>query len=171
MDFLFETERLLLRRFSNEDADLIYELNADPEVTRFTNGLIHDKQQAEEVLLKKILPQYKLYNYGRWAVMSKSTMEFIGWCGLKYRPEIKEVDLGYRFKKSVWGKGFATEAAAACIRYGFEKIGLERIEARAAIGNTRSWRVLEKCGMKYTGMGEVDGIPVKIYEAWNPSVI
>jgi RimJ/RimL family protein N-acetyltransferase len=100
----------------------------------------------------------------------KSTLEFLGWCGLKYRSELNEIDLGYRFKKDGWGKGYATEAAYASIQYGFEKIGLRRIVARAEIDNIGSWKVLEKCGLTYIGDEEVDGYPVKTYEIWNPSV-
>lgn len=170
MNIVVETGRLLLRCFTSSDAALLLELNNDPEVTRFTYDLITDLKQAEENLEKNILPQYALYNYGRWAVHLKATGEFIGWCGLKYRPEINEVDLGYRFKKKFWDKGYATEAAAACIRYGFEKLNLSQITGRAETENQASWRVLEKCGMRYIGMDEIDGHPVRVYEIRNPFV-
>ena len=170
MNVVIETERLLLRTFTENDAPLIYELNNDPDVTRFTHDTIKDPDDAEEVLIKKILPQYALYNHGRWAVHVRPTLEFLGWCGLKYRFELNEVDLGYRFKKSSWGKGYATEAAYASIKYGFEKLYLHRITARAEIDNMASWKVLEKCGMTYIGQQEVEGYPVKTYEILNPSV-
>ena len=170
MKLVFETQRLLFRLFSMEDAALIYTLNLDPEVTRFTHDPIKDIEQAAEVLEKTILPQYALYNHGRWAVHIKITGEFIGWCGLKYRAELNEIDLGYRFMKQYWGRGYATEAADASIRYGFEKLNLNRIVGRAELGNTGSIRVLEKCGMIYTGNEEVDGYPVRRYEAINPFV-
>lgn len=171
MNVIIETERLLLRTFTDHDARLIYELNKDPDVTRFTHDMVNDLAHAEEILAKKIFPQYALYNFGRWAVHLKSTLEFLGWCGLKYRSELNEIDLGYRFKKEFWGKGFATEAAYASIKYGFEKINLQRITGRAELHNTASWKVLEKCGMTYIGEQEVDGYPVKTYEIFNPSVL
>lgn len=167
---VLETQRLLFRLFSREDQALIYTLNLDPEVTRFTHDPIKDIEQAAMVLEKTILPQYALYNHGRWAVHIKATGEFIGWCGLKYRAELNEIDLGYRFMKQFWGKGYATEAADASIRYGFEKLNINRIVARAELGNTGSIRVLEKCGMNYTGNEEMDGYPVCRYEAINPFV-
>ena len=121
MNIIIETNRLLLRTFTEDDAALIYELNLDPNVIRYTHDPIKDLAHASEVLEKVIIPQYALYNHGRWAVHVKATLEFLGWCGLKYRAELNEIDLGYRFKKDFWGNGYATEAAYASINYGFNK--------------------------------------------------
>ena len=131
MNVIIETERLLLRTFTEQDAPLIYDLNFDPDVTRYTHDPVKDINHAAEILTKTILPQYSLYNHGRWAIHLKPTLEFLGWCGLKYRFEVNEIDLGYRFKKEFWGKGFATEAAHASIKYGFEKLNLRRIVGKA----------------------------------------
>lgn len=171
MNVILETERLLLRTFTTEDARLIYELNKDPDVTRFTGDPITDIAHARQVLEQVILPQYVLYNHGRWAVHAKPSLEFIGWCGLKKRPERNEIDLGYRFLKSTWGKGYATEAAFACIKYAFEKLGLKRIVGRAMPGNIASLKVLEKCGMTYIGEDMVDDHPAKTYEILNPLIL
>ena len=170
MNVVIETKRLLLRTFSETDAPLIYELNLDPDVTRYTHDPVKDLAHATEILEKTIIPQYALYNHGRWAVHLKATLDFLGWCGLKYRAELNEIDLGFRFKKEFWGKGFATEAAYASIKYGFEKIGLQRIVGRAEIDNIGSLKVLKKCGMNYIGDEEVEGYPVKTYELYHPSV-
>lgn len=164
MHVIIETERLILRRFESGEGQLIYTLNEDPEVTRYTGDPVRDLAHANEVLDQVILPQYTLYNHGRWAVHTKPGMEFIGWCGLKYRPERDEVDLGYRFIKTAWGKGFASEAAMASINYGFEKLGLRRIVGRAMPGNIASLKVLEKCGMRFVGEEVVDGHPAVTYE-------
>ena len=164
MNIILQTDRLLLRTFTIEDAPLIYELNLDPDVVRYTLDPISDIDHAKQVLEQSILPQYALYNYGRWAVHIKDGLEFIGWCGLKCRPERNEIDLGYRFMKKTWGKGYATEAAYASIKYGFEKLNLTRIVGRAMPDNTNSIRVLEKCGMTYIGEEIVDGHPAKTYQ-------
>lgn len=160
----------MLRTFTIEDAPLIYNLNLDPEVIRYTLDPIKDINHARQVLEQVILPQYALYNHGRWAVHTKPGMEFIGWCGLKARPERKEIDLGYRFIKAAWGKGYATEAAWACIQYGFEKLQLRRIIGRTMPENKGSLWVLEKCGMTHIGEEVVDGHPAKTYEAINPFI-
>ena len=170
MNIIFQTRRLLLRNFTENDAQLIYELNCDPEVTRYTGDPVKDIQHAMEVLQHSILPQYALYNHGRWAVHVKPHLEFIGWCGLKARPERKEIDLGYRFKKNAWGNGYATEAAHGCLQYGFEKLKLQRIVGRAMPQNIASLRVLEKIGMKYIGEEIVDEHPAITYEALNPFI-
>lgn len=170
MNVIIETERLLLRTFTIDDASLIYELNLDPAVIRYTYDPIKDIEHAREVLEKVILPQYVLYNHGRWAVHLKPTLEFIGWCGLKYIPQRDEIDLGYRFKKESWGKGYATEAAYACIKYGFEKLNMRRIIGRAIPENEGSLHVLEKCGMTFITEEIVDGYPARTYEIVNPSI-
>jgi len=148
---ILETERLVFREFTTEDAPLIYELNLDPEITRYTLDPVRDLDHAHEILLGTILPQYTLHNHGRWAVLLKPTLSFIGWCGLKTRPELAEVDLGYRFMKPAWGNGYATEAAKATLQHGFSNLGLDRIVGRALTGNGASIRVLEKCGMNFIG--------------------
>ncbi len=170
MNVIIETDRLLLRSFTIDDAVLIYELNRDPEVTRYTGDPIRDLDHAKEVLEKTILPQYALYNHGRWAVHTKPGFEFIGWCGLKTRPERNEIDLGFRFAQTYWGHGYATEAAFASLKYGFEKLELHRIVGRAMPQNIGSLRVLEKCGMLYIGEDIVDDHPARTYEAINPFI-
>lgn len=170
MNIIIETNRLILRTFTIEDAPLIYKLNLDPDVIMYTGDPIKNVEQAREVLEQTILPQYALYNHGRWAVHVKPDLEFIGWCGLKTRPERNEIDLGYRFLKKAWGKGYATEAAYACIKYGFEKQRLRRIVGRAMPQNTASLKVLEKCDMQYVGDEIVDDHPSKTYEIFNPLI-
>lgn len=174
MRIILETPRLLLREFTSRDAGLILALNADPAVTAFTGDPVLTLEQAEQVLLQVILPQYTQYLHGRWAVHVKTQgsgdPEFIGWCGLKALPERQEIDLGYRFFPLAWGKGYATEAARATLQYGFEKLGLPRIVGRAMPGNRASWRVLEKCGMRFLYEEVVDEHPARTYEALNPFI-
>lgn len=170
MNVIIETDRLILRTFTIDDAELIYELNRDEEVTRYTGDPISDVEHAREVLEKAILPQYSLYNFGRWAVHIKPSHEFIGWCGLKFRAERNEIDLGYRFKRSSWGNGYATEAASACIKYGFQNLGLKRIVGHSMPSNIASIKVLENCGLSYVGEEMVDNHPARTYEIINPLI-
>jgi ribosomal-protein-alanine N-acetyltransferase len=167
MQTILESERLLFREFNTEDAQLIYSLNIHPEVVKYVHELpVTDLGSATENL-NRIITQYKEYGYGRWAVFTKNQQEFIGWSGLKYRPERKETDLGYRFIPSHWGKGYATEAAKACIRYGFETLQLSQVNAMAHIENLASLKVLEKIGMQFIGYETVDSCPVKTYQLAN----
>ncbi len=164
MHILVKTHSLYLRRFTPEDALLILDLNADPAVTQYTHDPVRDIVHAEEILSKAILPQYER-GLGRWAVHLAADDSFIGWCGLKYRPELDEVDLGYRYHKAYWGKGYATEAARASLDFGFREARLQRIVGRAEHANKGSLKVLENCGMRYVCDEEVDGFPVRTYEA------
>jgi RimJ/RimL family protein N-acetyltransferase len=146
--FIIQTTRLSLRQLTADDAMHFYELNNDPEVIRYTGDLpFNDPQDAHHFLER--YNQYEKYGYGRWAVILKQTGEFIGWCGLKFEPELAETDLGFRFFKRHWNKGYATEAATACVRHGFEVLHLKRMVGRAMEENAASVRVLEKAGFHF----------------------
>jgi [ribosomal protein S5]-alanine N-acetyltransferase len=170
MDVVIETDRLLLRKFTEDDASLLYELNLDPEVIRYTHDPMTDVEHARKVLVEIILPQYSLYDYGRWAVHLKPNLEFIGWCGLKYLSETSEVDLGYRLLKKFWGRGYATEAARGCIEYGFVSLNLQQIVGRALAANLSSIKVLEKCGMEFLREEVMHGYLHKTYQVTNPAI-
>lgn len=163
MAFLFQSKRLLFRQFTLDDADLLYQLNSDPEVVKYVHEPPTTKENAEQILREIILPQYQL-GLGRWAVLLKYTEEFIGWCGLKYIKEKDEIDLGYRFMKKYWGKGYATEAALTTLSYAFAHLNLEKITAKAHIENLASLKVIEKCGMKFMKEEVEDHCPIKVYE-------
>lgn len=169
MQRIIETPRLYLRRFTLADAPLIYKLNSKPEVLQYLHEhLVKDETHAAEVLTNIILPQYER-NLGRWATYLKDTDEFIGWCGLKYRPEIDETDLGYRFLPQHWGKGYATEAAKHTVEYGLNILGLQTITGRAHVENAASLKVLQKIGMTYLKDEVVDSCPVKTFIIVKPS--
>jgi len=163
MQIIFETPRLLLRQFTIEDAPLILALNSDPEVVKYVHEpTLRTEEDAKNILLNNILPQYKK-DLGRWAIHIKDNKEFIGWCGLKYRPELDEIDLGYRLSQKAWGKGLATEAAKHTLDHGFKTLTLGLITGRAHIENIASIKVLEKIGMNFIGEGIVDDCPVRTY--------
>lgn len=160
---VFQTPRFLLRQFSREDAKLIFDLNQNPNVLRY----IHEKppsslQEAETIIEQIILPQYEL-RLGRWAIIDKQSGEFHGWCGLKFRTELNETDLGYRLFETSWGKGIATETSLYSLRYGFEMLKLELITGRAHIHNHASLHVLKKCGGIQSGNEIIDEVPVHIF--------
>ena len=168
MHIVFETPRLILRRFTEEDTALILQLNSDPEIVKYVHEpTLETEEQAKNILINIILPQYK-NNLGRWAIHTKGNNEFIGWCGIKYRPELDEMDLGYRLKKIAWGRGYASEAAQHTLEYAFNTLKLRLITGRAHIENTASQKILEKIGMNFISEGIVDDCPVKTYTLANP---
>ncbi len=168
---LFTSTRLHFRQFTLEDGPLIYDLNSDPAVIRYVHEPIFTQQQAAKIVATIIVPQYQKYHHGRWAVHLKENSEFIGWCGLKRIPKRNFPDLGYRFFKKHWGKGYATEAAKRIIEYGFEVLQLPGIFAAAHIENIASQKVLEKCGFTFLKEEVIDEITAKTYESINPSVV
>jgi [ribosomal protein S5]-alanine N-acetyltransferase len=165
MHLILQTPRLYLRRFTLADVPLVYQLNSKPEVLQYLHEpLIKNEAHATEVLSNIILPQYE-QNLGRWATHLKDSDEFIGWCGLKFRPERNEVDLGYRFLPAHWSKGYATEAAKYTLEYGLGTLQLKIISACAHIENTASLHVLQKIGMVYIKDDVVDDCQVKTFIA------
>lgn len=145
---ILQTTRLTLRELTAADAENFYTLNADPEVIRYTgDGAFESVAAAKEFL--ENYSHYKEYGFGRWAVIRKEDGAFLGWCGLKYSPESDEHDIGFRFFREYWGQGYATEAAQACLDYGFGTLGLTTILGRAMKANAASVKVLEKIGMAY----------------------
>ena len=170
MHIVFQTPRLILRRFTEADAPLLLQLNSDPEVVKYVHEPpLETEEQALNILVNVIMPQYK-NDLGRWAMHTKSDNAFIGWCGLKYRPEYDEVDLGYRMIKTAWGTGYATEAAKKTLEYGFNTLNLKIITGRAHIENIASIKILEKLGMNFISEGIVDNCPVRTYTASNPNI-
>ena len=151
MEVILETDRLLLRKYVEEDAEAFFELNSDPKVLRF----VPDKQllnveQARQILIDHPIADYRKHGFGRGACILKSTGQQIGFAGLKYLEELDEVDVAYRLLPAFWGQGLATEAALASVRYGFDELGLKRIIGLAMPENVASIRVLEKAGLHYT---------------------
>jgi [ribosomal protein S5]-alanine N-acetyltransferase len=151
---ILETERLWLREFDLDDAEVYYRLGRDPDIIRYTGdpGLT-SLDEARESMLARPLADYAKYGYGRLAVVFKATSEVIGFSGLKLVPDQNEVDFGYRFVPEYWGQGLATESGRTVIPYGFEQLGLTKLIGLVDPANTRSHRVLTKLG--FTSIGEV----------------
>jgi ribosomal-protein-alanine N-acetyltransferase len=140
-----KTERLVLREFAPADAAGFYALNADVEVVRFTGDRpFRDLTEAEAFLAT--YDAYARHGFGRWSVYERETGTYVGFCGLAYRAAGDEVDVGFRFRRDRWGRGYATEAGAAALRLGFEHFGLTRIVGRAMRDNVASHRVLRRLG-------------------------
>ena len=151
---MLTTERLFLRPMKEEDAPHIYELNMDPDVIRYTRDVACTSlSDALKVITDIALPQYTKFKMGRFSVFLHDGT-YLGWCGLKYHPDYDhEVDLGYRFHKRFWGMGYATEASVACLKYGFEELGLKRIVAKIMPANIPSIKVAQRLKMSFRGVG------------------
>ncbi len=159
-----ETDRLLLREFTLDDAEAFFELHRDPAVTRFTSDAgPATVDEARDILRTRPIADYQKYGYGRWACILKSNGQLIGMTGLKYLDDLREVDIGYRLLPAHWGRGLATEASRPAIRYGFGVLHLERIIGLVDPANVASVRVLEKLGLNFSEMVEYRGSPAAKY--------
>lgn len=160
---MIETERLLLREIADEDAPGIHAMNLDPEVNRYTGDGPFESVDATRAFYEKYRREvYGVHGFGRWTVIEKETGAFAGWCGLK-RVE-GEVDLGFRFAREFWGRGYATEAARACVEHGFGELNLDRIVAWSHPDNAASLRVLTKLGFQRYGKSTIEGMPVLLFD-------
>lgn len=152
MGKILETERLVLRTWTYADDERLFEICSDAE----TMLHIGDRKPYESIeiareFLNWAVPYQLKMGFSRWAVIEKESGEIIGSCGFAIQ-ETGEVELGYVFAREVWGKGFATEAARACLQYGFDKIGFETVIGLTDLDHEKSQNVLKKIGFRERGV-------------------
>ena len=142
-----ETQRLRLRLFTLDDLQIMFTLNSDPDVIKYADEPVKDLAEAKQRLMEGPLADYEKYGYGRFAVELKETGKVIGFCGIKYLPEIDLPEVGYRYLKEYWGRGIGTEAAQVCVDFAREDLKIEKLIALIVPENIGSIRVAEKLGM------------------------
>ena len=162
-----ETDRLLLCQWRKEDLDAYARICADPEVMRYTRaGSPLTREQTEERVAATIR-HWEERGFGLWAVEEKATGAFIGRIGLLYHEDWPEgehkTEVGWLLDRSFWGRGLATEGAVASVRFGFEKLGLERIISIIRPENAASRQVAEKAGLTFRGETRWRGVDVVWY--------
>jgi len=158
-----ETERLRHRMLRPDDLSGLMSIVGDSEVMTYLgveSGIALSREEAEEALTKMIAFWHK-QGFGRWAVLNKSNDRMIGLCGLRLMEDTPE--LFYAFARDVWGLGLATESAKACLRYGLEELGFDRIIAACRHANAASIRVMEKIGMRYEKDIKYQGVDAVCY--------
>lgn len=161
-----ETRHLLLRRFTLDDAEAFLPLISLPEIIRYTGDTpVSMLEEAREALRTRALSDYAVHGYGRLAVIEKASGRLVGFSGLKYVAELSEVDIGYRFLRDTWGKGYATESARAVVAHGAREHGIKRIVGTVHPENLASGRVLEKLGLRFERTLEADetGVAFKLF--------
>ena len=161
MKILLETPRLILRQITQADSDRLLKLNSDPDVMRYiSGGVVSTEEEITKKFLPDVLSYYQEYEkLGFWAVIEKSSQEFIGWVIL--RPESRfrlaqlldvvdpnALELGYRLQKSSWGQGYATEVSQALLDFVGSTGNYDKVIAWAIAENKASLRVMEKLGLK-----------------------
>ncbi len=169
MNLLIETERLILRELEYSDEQDLFEMDSDPEVHRF----IENKPVKSIAEITKVIEmlkiQYKENGIARWAVVDKLTNECVGWAGLKFFNQPLNnhnnfYELGYRFKKKHWGKGFATESSNVILDYGFKNLNTDIVYAITDPNNVNSKKVLTKLGFDFKETFDYEGDPTDWFE-------
>jgi ribosomal-protein-alanine N-acetyltransferase len=149
-----ETERLILRRFSPDDADAMFRNWAsDPEVTKFLMWSAHTDVNESRRIATLWSEQYSSLNIYQWAIVPKSVGEPIGSISVVHGDDkAKSVHIGYCIGKAWWGNGYTPEALTRLVRFFFEEVGVNRIESRHDPRNPNSGKVMQKAGMRYEGV-------------------
>jgi RimJ/RimL family protein N-acetyltransferase len=151
---LLTTERLILRQWQDSDREPFARLNADPQVREFFPGcLTRDESDAS---VRGFHQSIEERGWGFWAVEVRGGAPFIGFVGLSIPGFRPGVEIGWRLAKEHWGHGYASEAAVASLRFGFEKLTLEEIVAFTVPLNERSRRVMERIGMSRDSADDFD---------------
>jgi [ribosomal protein S5]-alanine N-acetyltransferase len=163
MEVIFETNRLILRKFTIEDASFILELVNTPLWLQFIGQRnVHSLQDAILYLQNGPLRSYEIYGFGFYAVLLKKSNELIGMCGLIKRDSLENVDLGYAFLPTFSGQGFGFEAAAETLKYAFNIQKINKVLAIVDPQNDVSVKLLKKLGMKYVKMLQLSPTDIEL---------
>jgi RimJ/RimL family protein N-acetyltransferase len=150
---VLETDRLVLRRLSIDDAAFILELLNEPSFLRFIGDKgVRTLDDALNYILNGPIASYERFGFGLYLTLMKLTEATIGICGLLKRETLKDVDLGFAFLPQFWRKGYAIESGAAVMAYGRDAFALKRIVAITSPDNEASIRVLERLGFGFEEM-------------------
>jgi len=168
MTKILETTRLILRPWTSFDVEDLFEICRDDEVMKYigTGKGYKTLKEAEDFLSWAVAYQ-KENGFCRWAVLETSSGEIIGSCGFARPHGTEEIELGYLLARKYWGKGFATEAAEACLQFGFNKLNFREIIAITDLENTASQKVLEKIGFAKRGIEIYENEENLVYLAKN----
>lgn len=165
MPLPIETQRLLIRSFSTLDAPALHErVFGDPEAMRYIPRGASPSVERTRGSIERFIAHERQHGFALFAVELKETGELIGDCGLfLVEGRGPEVEVAYHFGKAWWGQGYATEAARACLDFGFADCGLSEIIAICFPEHVASRRVMEKAGMRYVGPARYYDIDVVKY--------
>ena len=156
-NIILKTDRLTLREITVDDVDRLYEIYAEPGITDFIEPLYEDRD--EEIVYTKdyIKYQYGFYGYGLWIVVENDTGRTVGRAGLTNRAGYLEAELAYVIEKDRQGRGYATEALNAILKYAGDELYLESLNCFVMPGNEISIHLCEKLGFKYMEDADIGG--------------
>jgi len=148
-----ETERLLLRKITLNDASDMFEYASNPEVSEYTMWSTHTSIEDTKYFLQSLTKMYKRRELVDWGIVHKAEKKFIGTCGfVEWSMTHSRAEIGYALSRRYWGEGYMSEAVNAIIEFGFREMLLNRIIGRCEVNNIASARVMEKVGMQLEGI-------------------
>jgi ribosomal-protein-alanine N-acetyltransferase len=163
---VLETERLVVRRLTADDAEFMFGLLNEPSFIRFIGDRgIKTLDDARGYILNGPMASYERFGFGLYLVTLKAGGTPIGMCGLLKRDSLEDADVGFAFRPAFWSQGYAFESAAAVIAHGKADLGLKRIVAVVMPENRGSIRVLEKLGMSFERLARIsaDGPELQLF--------
>lgn len=150
---ILETDRLVLRRVSSDDAEFILELLNQPSFLRYIGDKgVRTTKDAVRYIQTGPVASYERFGFGLYLVELKENGVPIGMCGLLKRDTLPDADVGFAFLPHYWSQGYAFEAASSVMSFGREVLGLRRIVAITSLDNDASIRLLERIGLKFEGL-------------------
>jgi ribosomal-protein-alanine N-acetyltransferase len=150
---MLETERLLLRKITLDDATNIFEYASDPEVPTFMSWEPHQSIQETYDYLERVRQRYRQHHPGPWAIVHRRDAKMIGTGSFStWERQHNSAEVGYVLNRRYWGQGYMSEAVRAIVAFGFRELGMNRIQARCDVPNVGSARVMEKAGMTFEGV-------------------
>ncbi|HSJ54329.1 MAG TPA: GNAT family N-acetyltransferase [Anaerolineae bacterium] len=144
-----QTARLVLRPFEDADASVLHRIYQSDGVIRYFPIPSPPSLEQMQRFVARQQAHWEKHGYGNWALLPEGEAEIIGWAGLQYLPELDETEVGFLLDRPCWGKGYATEAALASLRFGFKHFPLDHIIALVHPDNLASRHVIDKCGLTY----------------------
>jgi len=160
---MIETERLKMRPLTRDDLSWLVAMRTRPEVYEYLGGTRMQNPESIAKRLEYYLKCYETVGIGTCLMSLKETGEPVGCSGLQPLEDSGEIEVGYTLQPEFWRRGLGYECAMGWLDFGFNTFGLERIVAIAVKDNVGSWRIMEKCGMRYEGDREHYGLPVVYY--------
>lgn len=170
---MIKTERLVLRRWRDDDVDPFAAINADPSAMRFMPGVM--TLEETRALIGRFEAHYQQHGFGVLAIEAPGVAPFIGFVGLQRvtfeAPFTPAVEIGWRLAPAYWGKGYATEGARAALRIGFEDLNLDQIVSFTVPANKASWSVMEHIGMTRDLNGDFDHPRMPVGHPLRPHIL
>ena len=162
MNSIITTDRLIIRNWLESDISSLVQMNKDQDVMRYFLSTMSDEESID--LYNRIIAHFNKNGFGLYVVEAKDNNEFLGYTGFMKADFESDftpcIEIAWKFNKQFWGKGFATEAAKACLEYGFSKLHFEKVHSFTSIHNKKSEAVMRRIGMSKTGEFNHPKVPV-----------